>query len=69
MKTPRIIKALRAGKGMTQMDVVFAVKQRGVVGLSEPHYRRIEQGKVVPSVRLAMEIASVLESDVYEIWE
>jgi len=63
-----IIAALRQNKGMTQTAVAEIVRNRGNAGLSEPHFRRIEKDIVKPSVTLAMEIAEVLESDVYEIW-
>jgi DNA-binding XRE family transcriptional regulator len=63
-----ILLELRKSQGMTQMDVVHMVRERGVVKLSETHYRRLEKGQCLPSVLLAMELAAVLDSDVYEIW-
>jgi DNA-binding XRE family transcriptional regulator len=63
-----IIAALREDAGMTQCNVAEEVRNRKIVSLSEAHYRRIEKNIVTPSVMLAMEIAEVLDGDVYEIW-
>jgi DNA-binding XRE family transcriptional regulator len=64
-----ILAALRQNAGLTQCNVAELVRNRRVVGLSEAHYRRIEKDIVTPSITLAMEIADVLESDVYQIWQ
>jgi transcriptional regulator with XRE-family HTH domain len=63
-----VIAALRESAGLTQCSVAEMVRNRGVVGLSEAHFRRIEKDIVIPSVKLSMEIADVLDSDVYQIW-
>jgi len=63
-----ILRRTRLDQETTQADVVFAVKNRGVVSLSDAHYRRLEAGLSLPSVILAMEICAVLGVDVYEVW-
>lgn len=63
-----IIAVLRTNAGLTQCNVAEMVRNRRNVSLSEAHFRRIEKDIVTPSITLAMEIAEVLESDVYEIW-
>jgi transcriptional regulator with XRE-family HTH domain len=59
---------LRLSMGLTQCAVAETVRNMKRCSLSEPHYRRIEKNLVTPSVALAMDIATVLDSDVYEIW-
>jgi len=63
-----IIAALRENAGLTQCAVAEEVRNRRIVSLSEAHFRRIEKDIVKPSVMLAMEIAQVLDTDVYEVW-
>jgi len=54
--------------GLTQSQVAEMVRNRRVCTLSENHYRRIEKGYATPNVVIGMEIASVLDTDVYELW-
>lgn len=63
-----VLSTLREAAGMTQCTVAETVRNMGRSSLSEPHYRRIEKNLVTPSVILAMDIATILDSDVYEIW-
>ncbi|MCK5479643.1 MAG: helix-turn-helix transcriptional regulator, partial [Gammaproteobacteria bacterium] len=63
-----ILKERRLDAGLTQSEVAEKVRNMKRVGLSEPHYRRIEKGTNVPSVQLALDIADVVDCDVYEIW-
>jgi len=63
-----VLRAIRLERGMTQTEVAERVRNRRIKTLSEPHYRRIEGNFTVPSVILAMEICSVLETDIYEVW-
>lgn len=64
-----VLAALRLSLGLTQCAVAETVRNMGHGhSLSEPHYRRIEKNLVTPSVILAMDIATVMDSDVYEIW-
>ena len=54
--------------GLTQTEVAERVRNRGVKTLSESHLRKIETGVATPTVVLGMEIATVLDTDVYAIW-
>lgn len=63
-----IIKRKRLELEMTQVEVAEAVRNRKNVTLSENFFRRIEKGIAKPNVLIAMEIADVLDTDVYEIW-
>ena len=64
-----VLRRCRDAAGLTQTQVAEQVRNSGTEStLSEPHYRRIENNLAVPSVLLAMDIATVVDSDVYEIW-
>ena len=63
-----VIASLRESAGLTQSKVAETVRNMKRSTLSEPHFRRIEKNLVTPSVIMAMDIATVLDSDVYEIW-
>lgn len=70
--TPSMAANLRARReemGLTQTQVAENVRNRRVIHLSEPHYRRIEKGLSLPNVLLGMEIAEVLDTNVYELWQ
>jgi DNA-binding XRE family transcriptional regulator len=63
-----VIKERRLSLEMTQVQVAEMVRNRKIVTLSETFFRRIEKNIATPTVILAMEIADVLDTDVYEIW-
>ena len=63
-----VIYDLRQELGLTQVEVAERVRNRKVVTLSEPHLRRIEKGLALPTILIAMELAEVLGTDVYNIW-
>lgn len=67
-KSAEIIKRKRLELELTQTQVAEMVRNRKVVTLSETFYRKVEKGYSMPTVVLAMEIADVLDTDVYEIW-
>ena len=68
MEEKNLLRELREGLGLSQSMVAELVRRNGKVTLSEPHYGRIEKGLVKPNVYLAIEIATVLQIDIYEIW-
>jgi transcriptional regulator with XRE-family HTH domain len=65
-----ILRNLRLEYGMTQKEVAYQVGilSFGHTTLSERHYRRLEKGLMEPKIGLAIDIATVLDTDVYEIW-
>jgi DNA-binding XRE family transcriptional regulator len=67
-RAAKVIHQKRLELELTQVEVAERVRNRGVVSLSEPHLRRIEKGLALPTVIIAMEIAAVLDTDVYAIW-
>lgn len=67
-RAAEVILAKRHELGMTQTQVAEHVRNRRITSLSEPFYRRIEKGLATPTVVIAMEIAAVLDTDVYSIW-
>lgn len=67
-RAAEIIRTRREQLRLSQSQVAERVRNRRVTSLSEPHYRRIEKGLAVPNVVIGLEIASVLDLDVYEIW-
>ena len=62
-----VIRNFRLEYGLTQKKVAEMVTVSGV-SCCERHYRRIEHGEMTPSVRLAIALCSVLDTDVYEVW-
>lgn len=67
-RAAEIIRTRREELELSQCEVAERVRNRRVTSLSEPHYRRIEKGLALPTVVIALEIASVLDLDIYEIW-
>jgi transcriptional regulator with XRE-family HTH domain len=59
---------LRTEYGLKQREVADHVTKLGKHTLSERHYRRLEKGEREPRVGLALDIGTVLDADVYEIW-
>jgi DNA-binding XRE family transcriptional regulator len=62
-----VLKNLRHEYGMSQDYLAAAVSEKGT-HMTDRHYRRIEQGRVTPSVLLAMSICDVLDTNIYEVW-
>lgn len=63
----QILKNLRTEYGLSQRVVAERVSVLGP-SMCVRHYRRLEQGQMMPSVGLAISICAVLDSDVYEVW-
>lgn len=63
----QILRSLRIEYGLTQREVAAHVSILGPT-LCTRHFRRFEKGEAKPMIDMAMSIATVLDSDVYEIW-
>jgi DNA-binding XRE family transcriptional regulator len=63
-----ILRNLRIEYGLTQAEVALHVTALGKHTLCERHYRRLEKGEMECKVGLAIDLATVLDSDVYQIW-
>ena len=62
-----ILRNFRVEYGLTQKVVAERATFAGA-SCCERHYRRIEHGQMTPSIKLAMALCTVLDTDVYAVW-